>query len=567
MKRYLKELNPTEFDDLIAMNALYRPGPMQFIESFLDHKLGRKEIVYEYPGLKAALENTYGVLIYQEQFMQIAKDMCGFTGGQADTLRKAMGKKQRDTMKKMSADFINGMITHSKVSKSFAEKFWAQLESFADYCFNKSHSACYATIAYQTAYLKAHYPSAFMAALLSSDLDDIDRLAIEISECRHMGIEVLQPDINESFVGFGVVPKTDQIRFGMAAIKNVGTGVVEEILEARESGHFTSMEDFLKRVSVKVTNRKTMESLIKAGAFDRFSDRSTLLYNLDAILAYSSRLKKQIDSGQTDIFGDSPKDIEQNRLELKEAPEQLSQEEQLKWERELLGLYLSKHPLEEYSTYLNENTMPLKLVSKSYDNQLVNVGGLIIDKREIVTRNGQKMAFIKLEDLSGETEIVLFPKLYDSADPTWQRDAIVLIRGRINARDKNGTLTDEAKINVEQAKLLSSETLKSYRVSGETYKLPKTTTQPSIPSTRKPPAPEIARDEKVYIRLKGTGDEQMLLSLKSAIDSDKGQTPVVLVLGEDEGKQAIKLPNGINKDESSLKKLEELVGKDNLVVR
>ncbi len=276
MKRYLKQLKPTAFDDLIAMNALYRPGPMQFIDDFIDRKHGRKKVVYEHPGLQAALESTYGVLVYQEQFMQISKDMCGFSGGQADTLRKAIGKKQRDTMAKMKTAFIDGMTLHSKMQRHFAEKFWARLEAFADYALNKSHSACYATIAYQTAYLKAHYPSAFMAALMTSDYDDTDRLAIEITECKHMGITVLPPDVNESFVEFSVVPDEPQIRFGMAAIKNVGTGAVEEILRARGEAGFTNLEDFLRRVSSRMVNRKTMESLIKAGAFDRYGDRASV---------------------------------------------------------------------------------------------------------------------------------------------------------------------------------------------------------------------------------------------------------------------------------------------------
>lgn len=409
MKRYLKELKPTEFDDLIAMNALYRPGPMQFIEEFIDRKLGRKKIVYEHDGLKHALENTYGVLVYQEQFMQISKDMCGFSGGQADTLRKAIGKKQRDTMAKMKTDFIEGMIEHSGAKRDFADKFWAQLEAFADYCFNKSHAACYTIIAYQTAYLKAHFPAAFMAALMSSDLDDIDRLAIEITECQHMGITVLQPDINESFVGFGVVPGKEQIRFGLAAIKNVGTGVVEEILVARENGPFKSLEDFLRRVSSKVANRKTMESLIKAGAFDQFNDRSTLLFNLDAILAFSTRVQRQKDSCETDIFGNSIDLDNESSLEIKQPLNPVDKKEKLKWERELLGLYLSEHPLKEFKQYLNENAMPINLITADYDGKTVCVGGMIAEKREINTRNGQKMAFIKLEDLTGQTEIILFP--------------------------------------------------------------------------------------------------------------------------------------------------------------
>lgn len=568
MKRYLKELKPTEFDDLIAMNALYRPGPMQFIDDFIDRKHGRKKVVFDHPGFKAALENTYGVLVYQEQFMQISKDMCGFTGGQADTLRKAIGKKQRETMAKMQAAFIDGMIEHSKVKRDFAEKFWAQLEAFADYCFNKVHSACYATIAYQTAYLKAHYPSAFMAALMTSDFDNTDRLAIEIAECKHMGITVLPPDVNESFVEFAVVPDTNQIRFGMAAIKNVGTGAVEEILRARQDGSFASLEDFLTRVSSKVVNRKTMESLIKAGAFERFSERSILLHNLDSILAFSQRLQRQAISGQTDIFGNADDESTAHpSLELQESSSPIDKREQLLWERELLGLYLSQHPLELFETILSEQTVPLNSITVDHDNKAVNIGGAITDVREITTKNGQKMAFVKLEDLTGETEAILFPNSYQQTIGLWELDRVVLIRGKINARDKNGNSTGEVKIMVDDAREITVEQATGYQATGKKAKTPKAR-PPKVPVTKsKPTQPDAALTERVYIRLTTTNDEEVLLSLKQTLDTHKGDTEVVLVLGEASGKQAIKLPGGIDRASDGLSQLQELVGAGNLVIK
>src|SRR3989338_7437358 len=244
--------------------------------------------------MENSLRTTYGVLVYQEQVMQIAKDMCGFTGGQADTLRKAIGKKQASIMAKMKEEFIEGAIKNAGVSRSVVGEFWTSLEDFAAYCFNKSHAACYGLIAYQTAYLKAHYPASFMAALMTSDYQNIDRIAIEIAECKHMGLEVLPPDINESFHEFGVVPGKDQIRFGLDAIKNVGHGAVEEILRAREKlgGKFESLEDFCANVSTQAVNRKGLESLIKAGALDRFAERSQLIHNVDNILGLANRLQK-----------------------------------------------------------------------------------------------------------------------------------------------------------------------------------------------------------------------------------------------------------------------------------
>lgn len=279
MKRYLRELKPNEFNDVIAMGALYRPGPLSagLTDSFIKRKNGLEEVNYAHPLMKPALESTFGVLVYQEQVMQISRDVCGFTGGEADTLRKAIGKKKLDVMQKMQIKFIEGAVKNG-VPQPVIEKFWQDLLGFADYCFNKSHSACYGMISYWTAYIKAHYPSAFMAALMTSDYDDTDRLSIEIAECQKMGVSVLPPDVNESFHEFAVVPDKQNpdnrrapIRFGMDAIKNVGTGAVEEILHARGAdGGFTSLEDFLSKANSRLVNRKVLESLVKAGALDRF---------------------------------------------------------------------------------------------------------------------------------------------------------------------------------------------------------------------------------------------------------------------------------------------------------
>jgi DNA polymerase-3 subunit alpha len=566
MKRYLKDLKPTLFSDLIAMNALYRPGPMQFIEEFIARKHGTRKVTYEHPGLKAALGNTYGVLVYQEQFMQISKDMCGFTGGQADTLRKAIGKKQRDTMKKMKAAFVEGMVSHSKVEHNFAEKFWARMEAFADYGFNKVHAACYATIAYQTAYLKANYPEAYMAALMTSDYDDTDRLAIEITECKRMGITVLPPDVNQSFVEFSVVPGEKQIRFGLAAIKNVGTGVVEEILRARQETDFDSLEDFLTRVNNRIVNRKPMESLVKAGAFDRYGDRATLLHNLDFLLAYAARLQKQANSGQTDIFGNLDEaDIDRPRLELQPLTAPADNREQLLWERELLGLYLSQHPLELFETILSEQTIPLNTLTAEHDGKSVSVGGAITDIREITTKNGQKMAFVKLEDRFGEIEVVLFPNSFQQTVGLWERDRVVLVRGKISTRDRAGNDGGEVKIMADDAREITSQQASGYQETGKKVKTPKPRAAKVKMAAK--PAPAKPLHERLYIRLLNTSDEQTLLSLKETIDDHRGLTEVVLVLGEASARQAIKLPGGIDRESDGLTKLRELVGTDNLVIQ
>ncbi len=569
MKRYLKDLKPTTFEDIVAMVALYRPGPMQFIDEFIARKHGQKAITYPHPSMENALKNTYGILVYQEQVMQISKEVCGFSGGDADTLRKAIGKKSTALMAKMKDKMIAGGQEHSGIAQPFMEKFWKQLEDFAAYCFNKSHAACYGLISYQTAYLKSHYPAAFMAALMSSDYDDTDRLAIEITECKHMGLTVMPPDVNESFVEFAIVPDSTNIRFGLNAIKNVGTGAVEEILRARNEAQFESLEDFLARVNCRVVNRKAMESLIKAGAFDRYGDRSKLLHNIDLLQAFAQRLQKQASSGQTDIFGNSDQSvIEQPKLELQDPTTPIDKREQLVWERELLGLYLSQHPLELFETILAEQTVALNTITPEHDGKQVNIGGAITDVREITTKNGQKMAFVKIEDQFAEVELILFPTSYQQTVGLWERDRVVLIRGKVNTKDRDGNKGSEIKIMVDDARELTSQQATAYQATGKKPKTLKASkARPQAIANSSTTKPEIDQPLRLYIRLVDTNDQQVLLSLKSTIDDYKGETEVVLVLGEAAKKQAIKLPGGIDRHGAGLAKLQTLIGPENLVLQ
>ncbi len=567
MKRYLRELKATEFDDVIAMGALYRPGPLSagLTDSFIKRKNGLEAVTYAHPLMENALGTTFGVLVYQEQVMQISRDVCGFSGGEADTLRKAIGKKKVDVMNKMQVKFEDGAVNNG-VPRPVIEKFWKDLLGFADYCFNKSHSACYGLISYQTAYLKAHYPSAFMAALMTSDFDDTDRLAIEITECQKMGIKVLAPDVNESFVEFAVVPETGQIRFGMSAIKNVGTGAVEEILRAREvGGRFESLESFLSSVNVRIVNRKAMESLIKAGAFDAFGDRSTLLHNLDTMLAFAQRLQRQAGSGQTDLFGNLTDDSSlKAQLTLEQPAIKYDDREQLLWERELLGLYLSQHPLDLFTTYLEEKTVPLSALLPEHDGKAVVIGGSLLDVREITTKNGQKMAFVKLEDKTSDIEVILFPGAYQQTMGLWVRDRVVLVRGKVSAKDREGNLGTELKILVDDAREITVEQAQAYQGTGKKVKVPSAKKKVVAQITE---APTVADTKRLYIRLANSEDHDLLLSLKQAIDNQLGDTEVVLVLGPDSTKQIIRLPNKVKDDAAVLQQLESLVGTGNVKIK
>ncbi len=558
MRRYLKDLKPTEFEDIIAMVALYRPGPLTagLTDKFIERKNGREPVTYDHHLMEKALSTTYGVIVYQEQVMQIVKDMCGFSGGESDTLRKAVGKKQRETMAKMKDQVIKGAIAN-KVDKTIAEKFWKDLEGFADYAFNKSHAACYGLIAYQTAYLKANWPLAFMAALMSSDYDNTDRLALEINECKNMGIKVLPPDVNESFHEFAVVPGESQIRFGMDAIKNVGHGPVEEILRARDflGGSFASLEEFCTNVSVSIANRKTMESLIKSGALDRFGDRAQLFGSLDSIMAFASRAQKQAASGQVDLFGVSSKDSVATpvyQLELEPKYQIIQPSEQLAWERELLGLYLSAHPLQEHSEKLSTHTTPINSLKEVMMGQQVTVGGSVTEFREITTKKGQKMAFAKLADMTSEIEVVVFPGVYESSITQWKRDNVLIVIGKIGSGRASGP-SGELKVLADEIHHIDSFERQPRPASPQLDSV--------VYSSQKPLNP------KLYIRLQDSTDQTQLHKLKAKLDEFGGDTEVVLVTGDDDAKQVIKLPQQIEVNETSLRELAGVFGATNVVVK
>lgn len=598
MKRYLRGLKPTTFEDIIAMVALYRPGPMQFIDSFIRRKHGEEEITYLHSGMKNSLKNTYGILVYQEQFMQISKEWCGFTGGQADTLRKAVGKKKIDLMKKVKPEFVEGAVKVGGATKEIAETFWTQLEEFANYCFNKSHAACYGLIAYWTAYLKAHYPDAFMAALMTSDHDDTDRLAIEITECKHMGISVLSPDVNESFVEFAVVPNENKIRFGMSAVKGVGVGAVEEVLRAREDGPFTSVEDFARRVSTSKFNRKAWESLIKSGAFDDMGDRSDLLFNLDSITSFASKLQKEAASGQTNLFGmlggDDAASV-QSTLHLQKAPVKHDDKERLMWERELLGLYISAHPLDRYETYLSEQTQPLTQLVPEYDSRMMTVGGIISTVRTIVTKSGSKMAFVGIEDKFGEGEIIVFPNLYEKVGAKLVQDAVIRVSGKNLARDRDGNLGNESKLIADDIIVITDNDINGYESTGRKMDAPKissavkkerreayrnqkngaspksvvkndaTKPQPKTHSAPVNVAPEIPAS-KLFVYIKDPNDHSRLVKMKSVCSENAGTTDVVLVLGEKE-KSAMRLPFKVDANDNLLSQLKNTLGEECVVLK
>lgn len=430
MQKYLKQLKPNQFEDIIAIIALYRPGPLQFISDYIAGKHQQKKIEYLHPKLKPILESTYGVLIYQEQVMKIAQQLAGFSLTEADILRKAIGKKQKSLLVSQEEKFIEGCKKNG-INEKMAQKIWSWIEPFAHYSFNRSHSCAYALIAYQTAYLKAHWPTEFMASLLSAEQNDVERIGFLIEECKKMGIEVLPPDINESFRNFSVVPQKNQIRFGLLAIKNVGTNTVEAIIkERRERGQFRSFSDFLERIPPQDLNKKSLEALIKAGVFDRFEKRNVLLQNLEEILNFKKELSKSQNEKQKTLFGQT----NCASLRFKQTKEE-DEYQKLLWEKELLGLYVSSHPLKKFKKVLEKKVINISELEKGLVGKKIRVAGIIDRIKRILTKNGSNMLFVQLEDYTGKIEAVVFPDLLERNFEIFQKNKIVIAEGRLDNKD------------------------------------------------------------------------------------------------------------------------------------
>jgi len=444
MRRYIKELRPTKFTDIAAMVALYRPGPMEHIPTFIKAKHGLESVHYPHPDLIPILEDTYGVIVYQDQVLFIVQRFAGYSLGRADIIRKAMGKKDAVVMKKERQNFIDGARTKGYTENEAAAIF-SLIEPFAGYAFNKSHSVSYARIAYETAYLKANYPIEYMAAFLNTYFDKADRIASAVSECRRMGIEVLKPDVNHSYAHF-IIEKNGAgraIRFGLASIKNVGGNAVQPIVEAREGGgEFKSIEDFCRRVDLRNVNKKVVESLIKAGALDGLGQRGALLAALDRIVSLSQREQKQKKSGQAsmfDLFGDNV-DVPLPALDIEDFDVAL--QERLLWEKELMGLYFSEHPLTAMASRLAEHaTVLCGEINNEMSGEKVIVAGMVTSVRHVTTRTNRLFIIATFEDLNGSIEVTVWSDVYSQTQDLWVDGNILLVEGYIKVRE------DRANVN------------------------------------------------------------------------------------------------------------------------
>jgi DNA polymerase-3 subunit alpha len=436
MTKNLMDLKPTVIHDINVMVALYRPGPMDNIQEYIARKNGKKPVTFMHPKMKNFLAPTYGVLVYQDDLLMTAIEVAGYSWGEVDKFRKAVGKKIPQEMKKQHVMFVEGCQKHGGMSREKAEALWELFVPFQGYGFNKAHAASYGHIAYVTAYLKANFPAIYMSAVLTAESGDVETIGIMVNECKRMGIEVLPPSINESYSQFSVLPaenKKYKIRFGLTTIKNFGQGVSSSITaERKKGGKFKSLADFLDRIKDKNLNKKSLESLIMSGALDEFGERGQLLANLERLLSYH---KEQMgaNSGQNSLFGLMSNTGGIPALRLDPAPP-VNPTTKLAWEKELLGLYLSGHPLEQYKEKFMSKDFNIKKLNDYKEGDLAVIGGIVEEARDVLTKNNERMVFMKLTDFSGTIEVAVFPRVFNEFKQFITPDACIAVKGKVSKR-------------------------------------------------------------------------------------------------------------------------------------
>jgi DNA polymerase-3 subunit alpha len=450
-RRVLTEMKPSKYEHIVAVLALYRPGPMEYIPNYIRRMHGQEEVTYRHPKLEPILEETYGIIVFQEQIMRMATDLAGYSASEADLMRKAVAKKKKEDLLKHRKLFVEGSVKNN-IPRETVEAVFDDLEAFARYGFPKGHAADYAVITCQTAYLKAHYPVEYMTALMTVERHHTDKIGLLVAECRKLDIEVLPPDVNTSDMDFSIEEQTNgkpAIRFGLGAVKNVGEGPVQTILAARQEGEvFETLDDFCRRVDLRQVNRRALESLIKVGALRPFGTRSQLLAGIEHVMGHSATIHKAKDVGQMSLFGTATGltfSAEEAILgALPEIPE-VPRKEILSWEKELVGTYVSEHPLQSVMTDLQNTITHLSLdLDESLNGQMVTVAGMVAYVRRHTTRKGDAMAFVGLEDLQGLIEVVVFPRTWNETQDQWQLEKIVVVRGRVDARGREPKIICES---------------------------------------------------------------------------------------------------------------------------
>ncbi|HOX91197.1 MAG TPA: DNA polymerase III subunit alpha, partial [Candidatus Paceibacterota bacterium] len=444
MTHYLKELKVSTIHDINVMVALYRPGPMENINEYIARKHGKKPITYMHPKMKNFLDTTFGVLVYQDDLLMTAIEVAGYSWGEVDKFRKAVGKKIPAEMAKQHIKFVEGCQTHGNLTEKQAEDIWKLFEPFQGYGFNKAHAASYGLVAYQTAYMKANFPVEYMTAILTSESGDVEKIAEIVRECARMNIEVLPPNINESFGDFTIIDGQDgkkDIRFGLYTIKNLGKDIADAIIAERKArGKFKSLADFLERINHKNLNKKSIEALAKSGAMDELAERNIIIGNLETLLSFNKETRDSIN--QDSLFGE----IGGVSATLSLLPQEpISKRDKLAWEKELLGLYISGHPLDEYKDKIEKHGTLIKdIKSKCKSNQVVTVAAVIDEIKTFTTKNNSVMSFIKLSDCSGNIEAVAFSKIYENYRDVLVANNVIAMKGKVTERNGEKSLSIEA---------------------------------------------------------------------------------------------------------------------------
>ncbi len=533
MRDLLRKMKPNSFEDVIALLALFRPGPLNsgMVDDYIKRKHGTIPEKYDLPQLKNILHETHGVILYQEQVMKLASVLAGFSLGGADLLRRAMGKKKPEVMMELRGKFISGSL-QNKIPKEKAGKMFDLIEHFAGYGFNKSHSAAYAIIAYQTAYLKSHYPVEFLASLLTCDMDNTDKIILYINECREMGIQVLPPDVNESFKDFTVVENC--IRFGLAAVKNVGQSAIEAILKAREKQkRFSSLHEFCQKVDQRTVNKRVIESLIKCGAFDSTgAKRWELMNDLADVMESAQRIQKDRELGQKGLFGfDEIYESNHKAENGKTNVNPWEENETLAYEKETLGFYITGHPLANQKRQLDRFTnCDSQTIAEMNNGRQINIGGIIIKVRTQMTKKGKIMAFITLEDLAGFAEIIVFPDVYKSSESILKTDNTILVKGHKDT-------------STETIKIIAKDII---------------------------PLSEAAENwtGKIHVNIQTAGLEtDFLEKIKSILEAHRGKNDVLLHLISPDGKSISMNASSqlkVAPDDKLILEIEELLGKDSI---
>ncbi|MFC1747749.1 DNA polymerase III subunit alpha [Pseudomonadota bacterium] len=572
MRRYIKKLKPDCFEDIIAMISLYRPGPMEWIPDYIKGKHNPDSIRYFHPSFESILKETNGVAIYQEQILQIARDFAGFTLGEADILRKAVGKKNPVLLKEQKEKFIEDAIKQDH-DKKFAEQVFEKvIEPFAGYGFNKAHAACYAMISYRTAYLKAHFPTEFMAALLSVDADNTDRVSMEIMECEEMRIQVLPPSINDSFSSFTVVDDTT-IRFGLSAIKGLGVNTIEELIAARKEGPYKTLEGFLGRVPPKIINKKTIQCLAYSGALDDFGERKQLADSYEDLSSFAKNAEQIKNEGQTDIFGVmnvGGVDDTNSQLKLKKVtPATLLQN--LQWEKDFLGLYVSSHPLRGLKKYLSKKIKLIDDLTKRDVGKNLKMGGLISNIKKVFTKSGSYMAYGELEDPTGRVEIVIFPKVYAQYQNLFEEGQILVMEGRLDHRNDRIQFSCNSAKSVSLEKMI--ENAKDSNIYNEKEKMIRKQKVfdevDEEDDEKEKPLKKAAKSKKDDAKMDATApyvielpesiNNEKLTDLKKLLTENRGERKVELHISGKAGIKRIKVPFEVEISSELENKIKEVV--------